>query len=248
MPWHDGLDCSCTCKPHRYPVQPKLPKVAGSSWRLPLLRDTHRLSLRSVLLSVLMYPEAIFPPGADPRMRQAAEQRQVFLTSRSRPLTPQDLSSFDYLIGMDAKNVADIQVRFTSRDRDSSRFGNVRSVVLLQVARQLGLPSDRCRAAPCRYSIVRLRAQVAADHWAAKHEVPSDYRDKVSCGDRMTTSHGAFRTEGLACRQCQFWPSVQLNLRCMCCSRRSDRKAMKQMQNERLLASSDSDTWLLMAD
>lgn len=48
--------------------------------------------------------------GADPRMRRAAEQRQVYLTSRSRPLTPQDLSTFDYIIGMDAKNVADMQV------------------------------------------------------------------------------------------------------------------------------------------
>lgn len=43
-------------------------------------------------------------------MRQAAEKRQVYLTSKSRPLTPQDLSTFDYLIGMDAKNVADMQV------------------------------------------------------------------------------------------------------------------------------------------
>ena len=59
---------------------------------------------------MVIQPIAISPPGADPRMRQAAERRQVFLTSRSRPLTPQDLSSFDYLIGMDAKNVADIQV------------------------------------------------------------------------------------------------------------------------------------------
>ncbi len=33
------------------------------------------------------------------------------LTSRSRPLTPQDLTSFDYVIGMDASNLAAIHVR-----------------------------------------------------------------------------------------------------------------------------------------
>lgn len=75
-----------------------------------MLLGAHICCLHSISLSTVIQPMAISPPGADPRMRQAAEQRQVFLTSRSRPLTPQDLSSFDYLIGMDAKNVADIQV------------------------------------------------------------------------------------------------------------------------------------------
>lgn len=40
----------------------------------------------------------------------AAQRRGVFLTSRSRPLTPADLSQFDYIIGMDAKNKRDILV------------------------------------------------------------------------------------------------------------------------------------------
>lgn len=48
---------------------------------------------------------------ADSRMRQAAARRDMQLTSRSRPLTPQDLTSFDYVIGMDASNLAAIQVR-----------------------------------------------------------------------------------------------------------------------------------------
>jgi protein-tyrosine phosphatase len=34
----------------------------------------------------------------------AARKRGVFLTSRSRPLKPLDLSHFSYIIGMDAKN------------------------------------------------------------------------------------------------------------------------------------------------
>ena len=38
------------------------------------------------------------------------------LTSRSRPLTPEDLSRFDYVIGMDASNMAAIQVPNSSRN------------------------------------------------------------------------------------------------------------------------------------
>jgi hypothetical protein len=91
-------------------MQPELLIVAGGLWRLPMLQSARLCFSHSVLLSTVFQHMAISTPGADPRMRQAAEARQVFLTSRSRPLTPQDLSSFDYLIGMDAKNVADIQV------------------------------------------------------------------------------------------------------------------------------------------
>ena len=47
---------------------------------------------------------------ADSRMRQAATGRGMELTSRSRPLTPADLSDFEYIIGMDASNLAAIQV------------------------------------------------------------------------------------------------------------------------------------------
>lgn len=42
---------------------------------------------------------------SDRRMQAAAKNRNVHLTSRSRPLTPNDLTSFDYIIGMDDSNI-----------------------------------------------------------------------------------------------------------------------------------------------
>ncbi|KAK9823202.1 hypothetical protein WJX72_001079 [[Myrmecia] bisecta] len=47
---------------------------------------------------------------ADPRMNQAAKARGIALTSRSRPLRPEDLVDYDLIIGMDSANVAEIQV------------------------------------------------------------------------------------------------------------------------------------------
>ena len=41
---------------------------------------------------------------ADPRMTAAASARGVVLTSRSRPLTPADVSRVDYILAMDASN------------------------------------------------------------------------------------------------------------------------------------------------
>ena len=41
-------------------------------------------------------------------MTDAARVRNITLTSRSRPLTPQDLADFDYIIGMDHENIAAI--------------------------------------------------------------------------------------------------------------------------------------------
>ena len=41
-------------------------------------------------------------------MTEAARERSITLTSRSRPLTPQDLADFDYIIGMDHENIAAI--------------------------------------------------------------------------------------------------------------------------------------------
>ncbi|EFN58713.1 hypothetical protein CHLNCDRAFT_19837 [Chlorella variabilis] len=46
---------------------------------------------------------------ADGRMTATARGRGVTLTSRSRPLTPQDLAEFDHIIGMDASNLAAIK-------------------------------------------------------------------------------------------------------------------------------------------
>eukprot|EP00775_Hariotina_reticulata_P004397 gene4397-4650_t len=45
---------------------------------------------------------------SDSRMTAAAIKRGVKLTSTSRPLQPADLSRFDYIIGMDPRNVRDI--------------------------------------------------------------------------------------------------------------------------------------------
>ena len=45
---------------------------------------------------------------SDGRMRASASKRGIEITSRSRPLTPDDLQSFDLIIAMDAKNVAAI--------------------------------------------------------------------------------------------------------------------------------------------
>ncbi|KAK9844116.1 hypothetical protein WJX81_004866 [Elliptochloris bilobata] len=46
--------------------------------------------------------------AADERMTVAARERGISLTSRSRPLTPQDLADFDHIIGMDHENIAAI--------------------------------------------------------------------------------------------------------------------------------------------
>ncbi|GLI67667.1 hypothetical protein VaNZ11_011828 [Volvox africanus] len=46
---------------------------------------------------------------ADSRMTITARKRGVLLTSRSRPLQPLDLSRFDYVVGMDPKNLRAIK-------------------------------------------------------------------------------------------------------------------------------------------
>jgi len=46
--------------------------------------------------------------AADPRMTAAALPRGIHLESRSRPLTREDLISFDYIIAMETKNVNEI--------------------------------------------------------------------------------------------------------------------------------------------
>ncbi|CAL5220231.1 g2207 [Coccomyxa viridis] len=47
---------------------------------------------------------------SDQRMLAAAAKRGVCLTSRSRPLRPEDMTTFDYILGMDFENNATIQV------------------------------------------------------------------------------------------------------------------------------------------
>ena len=46
---------------------------------------------------------------SDDRMKASAQRRGVHITSRSRPLTPEDLTSFDLILAMDANNVAAIK-------------------------------------------------------------------------------------------------------------------------------------------
>eukprot|EP00200_Dunaliella_tertiolecta_P002975 CAMPEP_0202352388 /NCGR_PEP_ID=MMETSP1126-20121109/8605_1 /ASSEMBLY_ACC=CAM_ASM_000457 /TAXON_ID=3047 /ORGANISM="Dunaliella tertiolecta, Strain CCMP1320" /LENGTH=196 /DNA_ID=CAMNT_0048944599 /DNA_START=200 /DNA_END=790 /DNA_ORIENTATION=+ len=45
---------------------------------------------------------------ADRRMAAIAKQRGVILTSKSRPLQPLDLDCFDYIIGMEGKNMKEM--------------------------------------------------------------------------------------------------------------------------------------------
>lgn len=49
--------------------------------------------------------------NADARMAQAAKKRGINLTSKSRPLRPQDLQRFDFIVGMDPMNLKAMQVR-----------------------------------------------------------------------------------------------------------------------------------------
>lgn len=45
---------------------------------------------------------------ADSRMRKHAAQRGYHITHRSRPVKPIDFDTFDYIIGMDASNIRDL--------------------------------------------------------------------------------------------------------------------------------------------
>ncbi|MFV0471710.1 MAG: low molecular weight protein-tyrosine-phosphatase [Paludibacteraceae bacterium] len=42
---------------------------------------------------------------ADTRMRQHAEKRGYHISHRSRPVTPEDMERFDYIVGMDEQNI-----------------------------------------------------------------------------------------------------------------------------------------------
>jgi protein-tyrosine phosphatase len=53
---------------------------------------------------------------ADSRMTAAASRRGVNLTSKSRPLEPQDFTNFQYIVGMDPANMRAMEVRDPSCD------------------------------------------------------------------------------------------------------------------------------------
>ena len=46
---------------------------------------------------------------ADERMAAAAKKRDIHLTSKSRPLEPEDFDKFDFIIGMDYDNSQEIK-------------------------------------------------------------------------------------------------------------------------------------------
>lgn len=57
---------------------------------------------------------------ADARMRAAAMQRGIDITSRSRQITPSDLSDFDWVLTMDDQNLHDVQ-RLASTDAERDK-------------------------------------------------------------------------------------------------------------------------------
>lgn len=59
---------------------------------------------------------------ADQRMRNHAEKRGYRLTHRSRPVTPRDFEHFDLIIGMDRRNILDLQ----SIDPSGGKQGQIR--------------------------------------------------------------------------------------------------------------------------
>lgn len=58
---------------------------------------------------------------ADPRTIEVARRRGVELTSRSRPITAEDVESFDYLIVMDHSNERDVR-RLAASVRPDARI------------------------------------------------------------------------------------------------------------------------------
>lgn len=82
---------------------------------------------------------------SDRRMLAAASKRDVHLTSRSRPLTPEDFRKFDYILGMDFENIAAIQVAadyWASRGKDipkdyRSKVNSNRQAVILHLSTQM---------------------------------------------------------------------------------------------------------------
>ncbi len=69
----------------------------------------------------------------DPRMRQTALKHHIELDSRSRPVTRQDFSRFDYILAMDRNNLRELKNLMGSVARPEARlfimreFDNARS-------------------------------------------------------------------------------------------------------------------------
>lgn len=59
---------------------------------------------------------------ADSRMRQHALQRGYTLDSISRPVVEADFDEFDYIIGMDYNNIADLKARAKTKEQEEKIF------------------------------------------------------------------------------------------------------------------------------
>ena len=69
---------------------------------------------------------------ADPRMRIAAERRDINILSRARQITSEDFEKFNYILAMDDsnfRNIQDLKNRISSTDYSSiQKIQNFRSV------------------------------------------------------------------------------------------------------------------------
>ena len=90
--------------------------------------------------------------AADSRMTSVAAGRGVKLTSRSRPLRPEDLYEFDYILGLDAANLAAIR-------RAAAAWEAAGTVAPGSYESKLGLMTDHLRDAK----------------WKQYNEVPDPY-------------------------------------------------------------------------
>ncbi len=59
---------------------------------------------------------------ADKRMRAAAKQRGIELTSRSRMVSPRDLGEFDLVVPMDRKNLRELEAMVSGGGRGNIRL------------------------------------------------------------------------------------------------------------------------------
>jgi protein-tyrosine phosphatase len=75
----------------------------------------------------------------DQRTRQSAENHGITLTHRCRQLSIQDFSTFDYIVAMDANNIADIQLLSL---RAIGQHQSDEKVFLLGNFDPIGMPTD----------------------------------------------------------------------------------------------------------
>ena len=79
---------------------------------------------------------------ADSRMSASASKRGYKLTSISRPLKPEDVRKFDYIVGMEEKNLTAIRRAVTSWREDPGRNGELPDDEAVE--RKLKIMTDFC--------------------------------------------------------------------------------------------------------